>query len=65
MSPVLLYKTFKNMVDDGVTRFLEIGPGGVLSTILEREFEGLEVSTIKNDDDLIELLEAWAECSNS
>ena len=58
VSPVLLYKTFKNMVDDGVTRFLEIGPGGVLSTILEREFEGLEVSTIKNDDDLIELLEA-------
>ena len=58
VSPVLLYKTFKNMVDEGVTRFLEIGPGGVLSTILEREFEGLEVSTIKNDDDLIELLEA-------
>ncbi len=26
--------------------------------VLDREFEGLEVSTIKNDDDLIELLEA-------
>lgn len=58
VSPVLLYKTFKEMVADGIKHFLEIGPGGVLSTILEREFEGLEVSVIKNDDDLIELLEA-------
>ena len=58
VSPVLLYKTFKEMVDDGVTHFLEIGPGGVLSTILQREFEGAEVKVIKNDDDLIELLEA-------
>lgn len=58
VSPVLLYKTFKGMVDDGVTHFLEIGPGGVLSTILQREFEGAEVKVIKNDDDLIELLEA-------
>lgn len=58
VSSVLLYKTFKGMVDDGVTHFLEIGPGGVLSTILQREFEGVEVKVIKNDDDLIELLEA-------
>ena len=58
VSSVLLYKTFKGMVDDGVTHFLEIGPGGVLSTILQREFEGVEAKVIKNDDDLIELLEA-------
>lgn len=58
VSSVFLYKTFKGMVDDGVTHFLEIGPGGVLSTILQREFEGVEVKVIKNDDDLIELLEA-------
>lgn len=57
VSPVLLYKTFKGMVDDGVTQFLEIGPGGVLSTIIQREFEDVEVKVIKNDDDLIELLE--------
>ena len=58
VSPVLLYKTFKKMVEDGVTSFLEIGPGSVLSTILQREFEGVAVNAIKNDDDLIELLEA-------
>lgn len=57
VSPVLLYKTFKGMVDDGVTQFLEIGPGGVLSTIIQREFEDVEVKVIKNDDDLIELIE--------
>lgn len=58
VSPVLLYKTFKGMVDDGITHFLEIGPGGVLSTIMQREFEGVELEVIKNDDELIELLEA-------
>ncbi|ASS37743.1 ACP S-malonyltransferase [Mogibacterium pumilum] len=57
VSPVLLYKSFKEMVTDGITHFLEIGPGGVLSTILDREFEDIEVSAIKNDDDLIKLLE--------
>ena len=58
VSPVLLYKTFKKMVEDGVMSFLEIGPGSVLSTILQREFEGVAVNAIKSDDDLIELLEA-------
>ena len=55
-SPVLLYKTFKNMVDDGVTRFVEIGPGGVLSNIIKRNFDGVEINTFKNDKEVIEFL---------
>lgn len=57
VSPVLLYKTFKNMVDDGVDHFIEIGPGGVLSNIIRREFKDISVDTFKNDDDLIAYLQ--------
>lgn len=57
VSPVLFYKTFKNMVDDGVNHFIEIGPGGVLSNIIRREFKDVSVDTFKNDDDLIAYLQ--------
>lgn len=56
VSPVLLYKTFKNMVDDGIDHFVEIGPGGVLSNIIKRNFDNVKVDTIKNDEALIEFL---------
>ncbi len=56
VSPVLLYKTFKNMVDDGIDHFIEIGPGGVLSNIIKRNFDNVKVDTIKNDEALIEFL---------
>ncbi|MDU0939417.1 MAG: ACP S-malonyltransferase [Clostridiales bacterium] len=56
VSPVLLYKTFKNMVEDGVDHFVEIGPGGVLSNILKREFSDIRIDTIKDDEDLIKYL---------
>ena len=59
VSPVLLYKTFKNMVEDGVDHFVEIGPGGVLSNILKREFSDIRIDTIKDDEDLIKYL--WGE----
>ena len=57
VSPVLLYKTFKNMVEDGVDHFIEIGPGGVLSNILKREFSDIKITTIKDDNDLINYIE--------
>ncbi len=57
VSPVLLYKTFKNMVEDGVDHFIEIGPGGVLSNILKREFSDIKITTIKDDNDLISYIE--------
>lgn len=56
VSPVLLYKTFKNMVDDGIDHFIEIGPGGVLSNIIKRNFDNVKVDTIKNDEALIKFL---------
>ncbi len=56
VSPVLLYKTFKNMVDDGVDHFIEIGPGAVLSNIIKRNFDNIKIDTIKNDETLIEFL---------
>ena len=56
VSPVLLYKTFRNMVDDGVDHFIEIGPGAVLSNIIKRNFDNIKLDTIKNDETLIEFL---------
>lgn len=56
VSPVLLYKTFKNMVEDGVDHFIEIGPGAVLSNIIKRNFDDIKIDTIKNDEALIEFL---------
>ncbi|MDY2986196.1 MAG: ACP S-malonyltransferase [Peptoniphilus sp.] len=57
VSPVLLYKTFKNMVDDGVDTFIEIGPGSVISSIVKKEFKGIDVQTLKNDDEIINYIE--------
>lgn len=56
VSPVLLYKTFRNMVDDGVDHFIEIGPGAVLSNVIKRNFDNIKLDTIKNDETLIEFL---------
>lgn len=56
VSPVLLYKTFRNMVDDGVDHFIEIGPGAVLSNIIKKNFDNIKLDTIKNDETLIEFL---------
>ena len=44
------------MVEDGVDHFVEIGPGGVLSNILKREFSDIRIDTIKDDEDLIKYL---------
>ena len=57
VSSVLLYQTFKNMVNDGVDLFIEIGPGGVLSNILKREFKDIKIDTFKNDEDVIAFLD--------
>lgn len=55
-SPVLLYKTFENMVNDGINHFVEIGPGGVLSNIIRRNFNGVAIEALKNDEDVIAFL---------
>ncbi|EGY79666.1 ACP S-malonyltransferase [Peptoniphilus indolicus] len=59
VSPVLLYKTLKNMVDDGVDTFIEIGPGSVISSIVKKEFKGIDVQTLKNDDEIINYIERF------
>ncbi|MBL7575306.1 [acyl-carrier-protein] S-malonyltransferase [Peptoniphilus asaccharolyticus DSM 20463] len=57
VSPVLLFKTLKNMVDDGVDKFIEIGPGNVISSIIKKEFKDVTVETLKNDKEIINYIE--------
>lgn len=57
VSPVLLYKALKNMVDNGVDNFIEIGPGSVIASIVKKEFKGIDVQTLKNDDEIINYIE--------
>lgn len=59
VSPVMLYKTLKNMIEDGVSTFIEIGPGKVISNILKKEFSDkeIEIYTLSNDEEAIEFVE--------
>lgn len=54
-SPVRWATSISRMVDDGADRFLEAGPGDVLSTLNRRNARGLESSPVGEPADL----EAW------
>lgn len=56
-SPVLLYKTLQNMVDDGIDYFIEIGPGNVISNIIKKEFKTIKTKSLSNDDEVIKFIE--------
>ncbi len=45
-SPVLLYKSLCNMVAAGYDRFIEVGPGEVISAILKKDFKSVEVINV-------------------
>ena len=41
-----------NIVQKGVSQFIEIGPGKVLSGLVKRINKNVEVSSINNEDDI-------------
>ncbi|MGI6777739.1 MAG: ACP S-malonyltransferase [Acetivibrionales bacterium] len=51
-SPVLWEKSVRNMIDDGVTNFIEIGPGKTLSGFVKRISKDVNVFNIENIESL-------------
>ena len=52
-NPVRLFDDIKSMVDQGVSEFIEIGPGDVISKIIRKNFKDLEVRSLKNEEEII------------
>jgi [acyl-carrier-protein] S-malonyltransferase len=44
-----------NMIKDGITHFIEIGPGKVLSGLVKRINKDVKIDTINNQEDIINL----------
>ena len=44
-----------NMIDKGVSQFIEIGPGKVLSGLVKRINNGVKINTLNSESDIIEL----------
>ncbi len=66
-SPVLWYPILQNMYQDGIRRFVEIGPGRVLQGLVKRslDFDDIELSGIDNLENLIDFLKENAEVESA
>lgn len=53
-SPVRLFSCISNMINDKVTKVVEIGPGSVISNIIKKNFKEIEVISLKTEDEIIE-----------
>ena len=62
-SPVQWYPIMSNMYDNGIRRFVEVGPGNVLQGLAKRslKYDDLELNGIDNHKNLIDFLEENAE----
>jgi len=47
-SPVRWYESVETLGREGATRFIEIGPGNVLSGLIKRTLSNMEISNIEN-----------------
>ena len=57
-SPVCWEQSVRNMVRDGATHFIEVGPGKVLQGLVKRISHGVHVSGVDALDALAERMEA-------
>jgi len=57
-SPVYFEQTINNMKQKGITHFIEIGPGNVLSGLIKKIDINLEVTNLNKATDL-ELMKGW------
>jgi len=51
-APVLWTQSLRQMFDDGITRFVELGPGQVLQGLVKRTLENVEILGYDKFDDL-------------
>jgi len=63
-SPVRWTESIQAMADDGITRFLEVGPGGVLAGLLRRIDRSLQAVSVGTSDELTTFLEKGEESWN-
>lgn len=59
--PVQWVDCVRRMIDDGITKFIEIGPGRVLSGLIKRLDKNLTVVNIEKPDDIEKVLEVTGE----
>ena len=57
-SPVYFYQSVEQMIKDGYTHLIEIGPGNVLSQLVKRNYPTVKVYNIEKKEDLNHL-EGW------
>lgn len=58
-SPVYWQKSIELILDTGVTKFLEVGPGKVLAGLIRRIDSSLEVFNIETKADVIGFIDEW------
>ena len=56
--PVLWEKTIRNMVEEGFTTFIEVGPGKTLSGLVKKINKDVTVCRVENKETLEETLRA-------
>ena len=56
-SPVRWLQTMQNMSSSGITKFIEIGPGKVLTGLVRQSIDGAEYGNIENTESLRNTLE--------
>lgn len=59
-NPVRWSQTLRNLADDGIATFVELGPGTILTGMARRTVKGSRVISVSTPDDLDGLLEALA-----
>ncbi|HWC37192.1 MAG TPA: hypothetical protein VG476_01630, partial [Acidimicrobiales bacterium] len=59
-SPVRWHQTLHGLSESGVTAFVEVGPGGVLSALARRSVPDAVAVSVSKPDDLDALVEALA-----
>ncbi|CCV64670.1 Malonyl CoA-(acyl-carrier-protein) transacylase [Alteracholeplasma palmae J233] len=54
-SPVYFYQSIEQMIKDGYTHFIEMGPGTVLSQLIKKNYPEVMVNNIEKIEDFINL----------
>lgn len=58
-APVRFEDSVRRMIDDGVGRFLEIGPGKTLSGFVKKVSREVETSSVDSPENMFAVLDAW------